>query len=69
MAFVIAKSNLSLAVLTAVFLNGCAASKDVQPDETAILLCHDDRRTLTLPEQEAVKHLDHGDNIGACAGK
>jgi len=47
----------------------CAAGKDVPPDDVPIIVCHDERRTLTLPEHEAVKHLDHGDKIGACAGK
>lgn len=57
------------ALLFGLSISACAASKDVRPDETAMILCHDGRRTLTLPEAEAVKHLDHGDNIGACTGK
>ena len=69
MGFVTVKSSLIPVLLLALLISACAASKNVRPDETAMILCHDDRRTLTLPEEEAVKHLDHGDNIGACAGK
>jgi hypothetical protein len=50
-------------------LSACAASKDVSPDDIAMIICHDERRTLTLPEAAAMEHLDHGDEIGACAGK
>ena len=69
MGSVTVKYSSLAALLLGPLFGACAASKDVAPDETAILLCHDDRRTLTLPEEDAVKHLDHGDNIGACAGK
>ena len=69
MASVNARFSLIVAFLLSALISACAASKDVSPEETAMIICHDDRRTLTLPEAEAVKHLDHGDNIGVCAGK
>ena len=69
MVFVTAKSSFILAMLLSALVGACAASKDVAPDETAIIICHDGRRTLILPEPEAMKHIDHGDKIGACAGK
>ena len=63
------KYSFVLAILLGVLISACAGSTTVASDETAMIVCHDNRRTLTLPEDEAVKHLDHGDNIGACAGK
>ena len=69
MVYVSEKSKFGTLLLLGFLVSGCAASKDVPPDEVPIILCHNERRTLTLPEDEALKHIDHGDKIGACSGK
>jgi hypothetical protein len=64
-----AKFSLISVLAGTLLVSACAASKNVLPGEVLMIVCHDDRRTLTLPESAAMKHHDHGDNIGACAGK
>ena len=63
------KFSTFTAILFCTALGACAASKDVSSDDVAMIICHDERRTLILPEAAAMEHLDHGDKIGACAGK
>jgi len=47
-------------------ISACVSSTEVAADKTAIILCHKSRRTIIVSEQQAAKHLDHGDSIGAC---
>ncbi len=63
------KFSFIASLLVSLFVCACAASKDVPPGQVPMIVCHDGRRTLTLPEPAAVKHIDHGDKIGACTGK
>jgi len=68
--FVSVKSEYLLTTLMIAWLvpgiSACVSSAEVAADKTAIILCHKTRRTITVPEQQAAKHLDHGDNIGPC---
>ena len=47
-------------------LSACATSQEVSAEETAVVICHKNKRTITLPEHKLEKHLDHGDTVGAC---
>ena len=68
--FVSVKSEYLITVLMVAMLvpglTACVSSAEVSSGKTAIILCHKTRRTITVPENQAAKHLDHGDTIGAC---
>ncbi len=58
--------GLMLLAGTTVSLSACATSTEVTSEQTAVVLCHRERRTLTVSDDEVGRHLDHGDTVGAC---
>jgi len=58
--------RLVVVFLVILFLSSCASDSASDRRSGQVMICHKDKKTITVSNAASFAHMDHGDSPGPC---